>query len=49
MAEEKQRDNKLMLVLVGLAILTVVCLIAGVYGWSYISEFLAGRADSVRP
>jgi hypothetical protein len=49
MPDEKQKDNKLMLVLVGLAILTVVCLIAAAYGWSYISDLLAGRADSVRP
>jgi hypothetical protein len=49
MPEDKRKDNKLMLVLVGLAILTVVCLIAGVYGWSYISDLLAGRTDSVRP
>jgi hypothetical protein len=49
MPEDKRKDNKLMLVLVGLVILTVICLIAGVYGWSYISELIAGRADSVRP
>lgn len=49
MAEDKQKDNKLMLVLIGLAILTVACLVVGVYGWSYISEFIAGRADSVHP
>jgi hypothetical protein len=49
MPDDKRKDNKLMLVLVGLVILTILCLIVGVYGWSHISELISGRVDSVHP
>ena len=49
MAEQKQPEtNKLLLVLIGLAILTIFCLIVGAYGWSYVSEFFSSGANPVR-
>jgi hypothetical protein len=49
MSQGRHQDNKLRLVLIGLAILTVICLIVGIYGWSYVAGLFAERTDVVRP
>jgi hypothetical protein len=47
MAKKATRDNKLILVLAALVLLTVAALAAATYGWPYVQSLLSGGADSV--
>jgi len=49
MPDNKPTDDKLKLVLIGLAIFTVICLIVGLFGWSHIEALFTERSDWVKP
>ena len=49
MADDKPKDNKLMLILIGLAIFTAICLIVGLFGWSHIESLFSEQSDWVKP
>ena len=43
------KDNKLILVLALLALLTVACLAVALWGWPAVQALLSDGADTVRP
>ena len=48
MPDSGPRDNKLKLVLIGLAIFTVVCLLVGLFGWSHIEGLFSEQAGGLK-